>query len=597
MSFVIGPYWAVEHPGGNHRSTPVAQWRGERIAPDDDLAGGAVAAAGVGVGVSIVTVGIGLLDTVTTAVDAVEHIRHPHLLSVDDVAVDSERAALVSRWPPGGRLSELVGNRGPLTPAETVTVLIPVASALAALHAAGVRHGGVSPESVWFEANGRPLLGPVAVSHVSSAVNHGMPDPCRDVAPEVVRGERLHRGPATSAADIFSLGSLALFCLTGRSAWPADEPADVLVQSAAGLWPDLPEGTAPDDLVALVRAMIDRDPARRPDAVSVLEDLDDSVEPAPVAFTPSRVEIDPTPDRGVAESDAGGGVAAQVAASDSRPRRRPTPATTSTDRWRGWSEQDRSATRDTDPRPSVVTPGPGSRRLSAGRRAGIVIVCGVLVALVLTRVASGGSVTTSPGSAGGSAASPADVTPPTDVPPSATGVTGSMAQAANAGRSPGQVATGWAEVVDQLDAARARALAIPDAGALAEVYTPESAAMAADRLVVDQLVTRGWHVVDARHQIASVHQLASTTEQSAPAPVDVGAQPAPAEAVPADPGGAGVPIGGEVRLVVLDALPGYSVADAAGQAVGQTQARAQQQRVLVLRRTDVGYRISAIESG
>ena len=56
-------------------------------------------------------------------------------------------------------------------------------------------------------------------------------------------------GAITPAADVFSLGSVALFCLTGRSAWPADDPADVLIQSAAGLWPDLPDDAGPAGLV------------------------------------------------------------------------------------------------------------------------------------------------------------------------------------------------------------------------------------------------------------------------------------------------------------------------------------------------------------
>ena len=79
-------------------------------------------------------------------------IRHPHLLPVIDVSQDDDRVALVCPWPSGGRLAELVIRRGRLTAGETLTVLIPLAAALAVVHAAGIRHGEVCPETVWFDA-------------------------------------------------------------------------------------------------------------------------------------------------------------------------------------------------------------------------------------------------------------------------------------------------------------------------------------------------------------------------------------------------------------------------------------------------------------
>ena len=129
----------------------------------------------------------------------------------------------------------------------------------------------------------------------------GYPPVCRDVAPEVVRGDPV-AGAAAAAADVFSLGSVALFCLTGRSAWPADDPVDVLVQSAAGLWPDPPDDGGPALLINLIRAMLLDDPPNRPSAAAIAEELAVIGEPAAIEF--------------------GSG---------------PAPAAASADRWRGWS--------------------------------------------------------------------------------------------------------------------------------------------------------------------------------------------------------------------------------------------------------------------
>ena len=199
---------------------------------------------------------------------------------------DGTLLALISRWPPGGRLAELLARRHRLTAPETLTVLIPVASALAAAHAAGIRHGDVSPSAIWFDGAGRPLLGAVGVAHALAAVGGGLPAGVGDVAPEVVRGERRPGGSVTTAADVFSLGSVALRCLAGRPAWPADDAADVLVQAAAGLWPDPPDDTGPPPLLALVRAMLRADPTQRPTAGEVVDRLAAVGSPEPVRFGP-----------------------------------------------------------------------------------------------------------------------------------------------------------------------------------------------------------------------------------------------------------------------------------------------------------------------
>src|SRR6476469_7575802 len=231
MAFVVGAYQAIEHPGAGHRAGRTSLWRGEDLRTGDEVA--------------MTLLPADRADEARAAVAAVE-VTHPHLLPVIDVVTgeatqDDERVAVVCPWPAGGRLAELVSRRGRLTVGETLTVLIPMASALAAAHAGGVRHGEVCPESVWFDGQGRPLLGALAVGRIVTELNDGLPEGSRDVAPEVVRGESVRRGPVTPAADVFSLGSVALCCLTGRSAWPADDPADVLVQSAAGVWPALPD--------------------------------------------------------------------------------------------------------------------------------------------------------------------------------------------------------------------------------------------------------------------------------------------------------------------------------------------------------------------
>ncbi len=290
MGFVIGSFRAIEHlgaAGSGHRSSPF--WRAEDARTIEDVA--------------LAVLPVEATHQVRDTVDSVAAIRHPHLLPVSEVVEDDTRVALVCPWPRGGRLIELVRRRGTLSIGETITVLLPVAGALAEVHRGGVRHGAVCPETIWFDSRGRPMLGAPAVGLAVGAVAGQAALGSADVAPEVLRQART--GPAGPAADIFSLGSVALFCLTGRSAWPADEPADVLVQSAAGQWPDPPDDLGRPEFVALLRSMVAPNPADRPAAERVVRLLTagGSARPEPIRF--------------------GSG---------------PSPTSASSMRWRGWSD-------------------------------------------------------------------------------------------------------------------------------------------------------------------------------------------------------------------------------------------------------------------
>ncbi|MEP6560562.1 MAG: protein kinase [Nakamurella sp.] len=572
MTFNIGAYRAVERPGAGHHAAPAGLWRGEDLRTIDDVA--------------LTVLPADCVDSARSGVEQVRSLRHPHLLPVTDVVADEDRVAIICPWPRAGRLSELVSRRGRLTPAESLTVLLPLAGALSLAHSQGIRHGGVCPEAIWFDASGRPMLGAIAVGRIVAALNRGMPAACRDVAPEVVRGDSVE-GPAAAAADVFSLGSVALFCLTGRSAWPADDPVDVLVQSAAGLWPDPPDDGGPALLIALIRAMLLDDPPNRPTAATVAQELAVIGEPAAIVF--------------------GSG---------------PAPAAASADRWRGWSSQ-RSGPVDVQgsvgqPRVEDRTgagqddgesvdadhqggndgaPGAGHRFLSRFRsdpaaraelltrapagpidmaeparptplaKVGIALLAGLLITLVAAQAIAWArgqddpAVAIAARSAESAQSEPVQSEPAESEPAQPDSPQPDSAQPAS---------TEWSALVEQLDQARGAALAQADDTLLQNVYTVDAPAKGSDAATIDQLAAQGWHVLDAVHQISAVTLL--------------------------DPPAAG---SGDdaIRLAVVDALPARQIVDGAGQQVGVTAARSEQRRILLVRQTAAGYRISDIQPG
>src|SRR5674476_555293 len=96
-----------------------------------------------------------------------DRIGNEHLVGQHGaIALADGALVLVFDRVAGGSLAQLLGERGNLSPGETVTTLAPLFGALAALHAAGVVHGDLAPRSILFSADGRPLIGDVGVARL-----------------------------------------------------------------------------------------------------------------------------------------------------------------------------------------------------------------------------------------------------------------------------------------------------------------------------------------------------------------------------------------------------------------------------------------------
>jgi len=80
----------------------------------------------------------------------------PHLEAVLDVGSAANGDLLVVLAAPAAHLTPLLEASDGLTPGEAVTVLAPLAQALARMHRAGVAHGGIRPGAVVLDADGSP---------------------------------------------------------------------------------------------------------------------------------------------------------------------------------------------------------------------------------------------------------------------------------------------------------------------------------------------------------------------------------------------------------------------------------------------------------
>ncbi|HEY0470513.1 MAG TPA: protein kinase [Kribbella sp.] len=115
-------------------------------------------------------------------------IDHPHLARLLDVRRTDREWLLISQHVAAGTLTRLLERREPLSLGELVTLISPLAQALAILHRAGLTHGNVTLDNVMFDAEGRPVLTDAGLRLLT--------------APE----------PAPAASDLAALAHIARTC-------------------------------------------------------------------------------------------------------------------------------------------------------------------------------------------------------------------------------------------------------------------------------------------------------------------------------------------------------------------------------------------------
>lgn len=139
-------------------------------------------------------------------------LNHPNIVDVHDFGID-ERPFYTMELLDGADLADA----RPMPFAEVCRLLRDVASALAYLHARRLVHRDLSPNNVRCTSDGRAKLFDFGLLAVSGGLGSPAGTP-PSMAPEALRNQVVdHR------ADLFGLGALAYFLLTGQHAFPARE--------------------------------------------------------------------------------------------------------------------------------------------------------------------------------------------------------------------------------------------------------------------------------------------------------------------------------------------------------------------------------------
>lgn len=180
---------------------------------------------------------------------------HPHVVSLRAVLSTADGLVLVLDHAAGGSLGGLIARHGRCTPGQVAGLLVRIAGALAAAHDVGLTHGDVSPGNVLLGAAGQPLLADLGTARLLAETSGPAGGTPGYVDPAVSAGH-----PPGPASDVYALAAVAVHALTGRV--PGADPAAALLPIPV-----------PATMRRLLRRSLDRDPAGRPSAAAIANDL------------------------------------------------------------------------------------------------------------------------------------------------------------------------------------------------------------------------------------------------------------------------------------------------------------------------------------
>jgi predicted Ser/Thr protein kinase len=189
-----------------------------------------------------------------------------------DADPDHEPPYLVVEYVDGPSLAAEVKAKGPLSEAAVHSVAVGTATALTAIHGAGVIHRDLKPGNVLFARGGIKVIDFGIARAFEATSQHTRTDQMVGtvayMAPE--RFDPVGGRPVTAAADIFAWGAVVAYAATGRTPFAADSAAATAMRILTQE-PDL--RGLPMSLRGVVERSLAKEPGDRPTARELLDVL------------------------------------------------------------------------------------------------------------------------------------------------------------------------------------------------------------------------------------------------------------------------------------------------------------------------------------
>ena len=216
-------------------------------------------------------------------VATLERVSHPNIAAVIDADPQGERPYIATEFVPGVPLQDVIDKRGKFSPAQLADLGRDLASAVEAIHRAGVVHRDIKPSNVLLVGD-RPVLIDFGIAHIaddarltSTGLVMGTPG---YLSPEVVEG-----APVSASTDWWGWAATLAYAAQGEPPFGRGPMAVVLDRVTRGQ-ADL--SGVDERLRPLLTAALSPVPRERPSAQQVVEQMERYANGEPTTVVPVR---------------------------------------------------------------------------------------------------------------------------------------------------------------------------------------------------------------------------------------------------------------------------------------------------------------------
>ncbi|HET6955877.1 MAG TPA: serine/threonine-protein kinase [Vicinamibacterales bacterium] len=204
--------------------------------------------------------------------EAAARLSHPNIITIFDVGEDGDRFFIVMELLRGATLREFLKQNDASLPRK-LDLMVQLCNGLSSAHNASIYHRDIKPGNIFVRSDGILKILDFGVARLASSSMTaagfivGTPD---YMSPEQARGENID-----GRSDIFSLGGVFYFMLTGRKPFPATELPGLFGQIQNDDPARLLESEAPPELAAVImKALAKKADARYQSCQDLLDDLE-----------------------------------------------------------------------------------------------------------------------------------------------------------------------------------------------------------------------------------------------------------------------------------------------------------------------------------
>jgi len=197
-------------------------------------------------------------------------LQHPNIVAIHEVGQQDDHHYFTMDFVDGHSLADQVCDET-LSPHRAADMIKTIAEAVGFAHQKGIVHRDLKPANILLGEDGEVKITDFGLAKLNDKVGSQQAELTTTgqilgtpsyMSPEQAKGRLKEIGPVS---DIYSLGAILYFCLTGRAPFVADSPVDTLQQvtNEEPVSPRALNRQVPIDLETICLKCLQKEPAKR----------------------------------------------------------------------------------------------------------------------------------------------------------------------------------------------------------------------------------------------------------------------------------------------------------------------------------------------